>query len=432
VALTVKLVEKRLRDGIPGKWTDGAKGGGVRGLMLVVEGERSAYWELRWQRNKRTRTMGLGSARDLPLAAARQKGREERERIARGIDPLEVKQKDREKQQQAEAKRLTFKQAAVACHAALEPGWTNARTGDEFLSSLERWAYSHIGSLDVASVGKNDVLRVLEQKLPRAGGGTFWVKHSQTADRTRARIHKVLDWAEARGYRPEGLGNPARWKGYLDKLLVAPRAVAPVQHLRALSYPEVPALVAKLQADETVAAKALLLTILAAVRVGETLGATWGEINLDGANGPEWVIPKERMKSRKREHRVPLTPEMLRLIEQLPREEGNDFLFISAKTPGVAVTDATVTRALRLAGCTDTTHGFRSSFSDFAAERTAFPSIVAELCLAHRVGNAVENAYRRSDLVVKRRKLMEAWSKYCCTPPAAGAVVAMRRDAAHA
>jgi hypothetical protein len=153
--------------------------------------------------------MGLGSARDLSLAAAREKARRERERLANGVDPLDLKRQDREAQREADAKRLSFRQAAERCHEAAAPGWSDPRTGDEFLGSLQRWVYPHIGSLDVAAIDKDAILKVLEQRLPDRmgrgeGGGTFWVKRSQTADRTRQRIERVLDWAEARGFRPSG------------------------------------------------------------------------------------------------------------------------------------------------------------------------------------------------------------------------------------
>src|SRR5262249_44344741 len=228
MALTVKRVEKLLRAGVPGKHTDT---GDVRGLMLCIESKSSAHWLLRFQRAGRVRHMGLGSARDVPLAAARTKARRERERLADGVDPLAVKHAERATAAAAAARKLTFKEAAERCHEALAAGWSNPHHANEFISSLRRWVYPHIGNLDVAAVGKDEVLRVLEQRLPdRIGkgtdGSTFWVAHSQTADRTRNRIQRVLDWAEARGFRPAGTPNPARWAGFLDQLLAKPRKIA--------------------------------------------------------------------------------------------------------------------------------------------------------------------------------------------------------------
>jgi integrase len=413
-ALTVKRVEKLLRAGARDKHTDGD----VRGLMLCVESKTSAYWLLRYQRNNVVKHMGLGSARDVSLAAVRERARRERERLAGGVDPLELKRKDREAQRQAEAKRHTFKQAAERFHAVLEPGWSSSHHSDEFINSLQRYAYPHIGSLDVAAVGKDEVLRVLEQKLPSrikgADGGIFWNAKTITADRVRSRIERVLSFAEARGWRAEGMPNPARWAGFLDVLLQKPRAISPVQHMRSVPYPEVPAVMAALAADQNVAAQCLRFIILTAARLGEALRATQTEV--EPLEAAEWVIPAARMKGRK-EHRVPLSPQAVELLDSLYRQEDNPYLFISTRTPGTHVVASTLTIALRNAGCSATTHGFRSSFRVWAAERTNFPSEVVEAALAHAVENKVEAAYKRTTFFEKRRRLMEAWGKFCCTPP---------------
>jgi integrase len=385
--------------------------------MLCVESKTSAYWLLRYQRNKIVKHMGLGSAHDVSLAAVRVRARRERERLADGIDPLELKRKDREAKRQAEAKRLTFKDAAVRCHAALEKGWTSSHHSDEFINSLQRYVYPHIGNLDVSAVGKDEVLRVLEQKLPSrikgTDGGVFWHTKTITADRVRARVQTVLDWAEARGFRPAGTPNPARWAGFLDVLLQKPRKIAPVKHMAAVPFAEVPAVMAALATNQNVAAQCLRFIILTACRLGEALRATWTEVDLEAA---EWTIPASRMKAR-REHRVPLSPQAVELLRSLYREDGNPYLFISTRTAGAHVVESTVGIALRDAGRRETIHGFRASFKTWAEERTNFPGIIVELSLAHRVGNAVENAYRRSDLTTKRAKLMQAWGKYITSPP---------------
>jgi integrase len=205
--------------------------------------------------------------------------------------------------------------------------------------------------------------------------------------------------------------NPARWRGYLQEALPAPRKVAPIKHLDAAPYQDVPRIMAALPPD--VNGNALRFVILNAARLGEALGARWDEIDLDSA---EWVIPASRMKGR-REYRVPLSPQVVQLLKGLYREEGNPYLFVG-RTPGTSTANNTVLQALRRTGCHATIHGFRSSFSTWASERTNFPGIIVELSLAHRVGNAVENAYRRGDVIVKRRKLMKACGKFCTTPPA--------------
>jgi integrase len=369
--------------------------------------------------------MGLGSARDLGLAEARAKARREREKLAGGVDPLELKRQERDAQRAAAAKQITFQQAAERYHEAHQASWSSAHYSNEFLGSLKRWAFPHIGALDVAAIGRDEVLRVLEQKLKR-GDGTFWVKRAITADRTRNRIERVLDWAAVRGFRTGD--NPARWRGFLQEVLPAPRKNRPVQHLHAVPYDEVPAVMAGLAADATVAAQALRFAILTACRIGEAVGATWDEIDLDAA---EWVIPAARMKSR-REHRVPLSPQAVELLRGLYREEGNPSVFISVKTPGATVSKGTVLQALRRIGRAETVHGFRAAFSTWASERTRFALHVAELSLAHAVGSAVERAYRRTDLYLQRRKLMEAWGLFCTTPraeeAAKGKVVPLRRE----
>jgi integrase len=417
VGLSVKRVEKLLRAGAPGRHTDGD----VRGLMLCIEGPKSAHWLLRWQRDHKVRHMGLGSARDLPLASAREKARDQRERIARDIDPLERKHADREALRQAEAKRVTFKQAATRWYEAHQSKWTNAAYATEVLASLERYAFDHIGKLDVSAIDRDAVLRVLEQKLP-GEDGTFWTVRSQTADRTRNRVEKVLDFATVRGWRSGD--NPARWKSFLDQVLPAPRALAPVKHLAATPYDQLPRVMAAMAADGTVAAKAARFTIMTNARLSEAIEAPLeGEIDFEAR---EWRVPPERMKGR-RPHTVPLSPQAIELLKSLPTEEGNQFLFIGNQ--GAHVSGVSLTEALRRAGCTQTLHGMRSAFSDWAHERTSFPPIIIELSLAHRVGTATENAYRRTDLATKRRRLMEAWAKFCCTPPMEkqkGEVVALR------
>ena len=417
--LTVKKVAKLKSAGVPGKHTDL---GGVKGLMLCIEGKSSAHWLLRYQRDHVTRHMGLGSLRDVGLEAARKKALSEREKIADGIDPLEAKTKERAARKTAAAKTVTVRQAAERYHEAHEASWTSAHYAAEFLSSLKRWAYQHIGDREVAAIGKDDVLRVLEQKIK--GGGTFWTKRPITADRVRNRIERVLDFATVRGFRSGD--NPARWRAYLEEALPPPRRLRPVQHLRALAYGDVPGLMAVLAADETVAPQALRFTILTACRIGEALGATWDEIDLAAR---EWIIPAARMKSR-REHRVPLSPQAIELLKVLFREDGNRFLFVGAKTPGAAIAKATIMQALRRAGCNATVHGFRSSFSTWAHERSRFNNHVIELSLAHTVGTAVERSYRRTDLAEQRRKLLEAWSAFCTTPPVAeekkGKVLSLR------
>jgi integrase len=427
--LTVKKVEGFVRAGVPGKHTDT---GGERGLMLCIEGKHSAAWVLRYQRDHVVRHMGLGSVRtadragDRTLSEAREAAHEARNQLRDGIDPLAERRRKRDEKARAEAKRITFKEAAHRFHAAKEAEWTNDRHRDEFISSLERYAFAHVGALDVAAIDRDAVLRVLEQKLKT--GGTFWLMRPTTADRVRNRIERVLDFATARGFRSGD--NPARWKGFLDTLLPKPSKVAPVKNLAAVPYDQVPAVMAVLAADATVAAKALAFIIMTASRMSEALDATWGaEVDLANA---VWTVPATRMKSR-REHCVPLSPQVVALLRSLPREDNNPHLFISSKTAGKAVTEMTVTAALRRAGRSETVHGFRSSFRDWCGDRTGVAREVAEAALAHAVGDKAEQAYRRGSALEKRRRLMQQWATFCCTPATTtkADVVPMRaRDAA--
>jgi integrase len=411
-ALTVKRVQRLLSAGVKCKVTDAD----VRGLMLVVESKTSAFWTLRFQRNHKTSHMGMGSAFDVSLASVRERARRERERLADGIDPLALRRSDKAAKREAEAKRHTFRQVAEACHAALEPQWSSRHHSNEFINSLERYCFPIIGSADIASIDKDQILKVLEQRLPTrvkgATGDVFWNAKAITASRVRERLERVIDFATVRGWRSGD--NPCRWRGYLDTVLAAPRKIAPVRHMRSVDYREVPRVVAALSADPDVASKCLQLIILCACRLGEALRARWSEFSDLDAPEPVWLIPATRMKSR-REFRIPLSAPAVQLLRSLYTEPDNPHLFISNRTSG-HISESTVTLALRRAGCESTIHGFRSSFRVFAEEQANFPAIVAELALHHAVGSAVERAYQRSDLFLKRRKLMEQWGRFVTTP----------------
>jgi integrase len=303
---------------------------------------------------------------------------------------------------------------------------TNRKHAAQFLSTLKQYAFPRLGALDVAEIGTPHVLAVLEQKIPASKGnpaGVFWQVRTTTASRVRNRIELILDWASVRGHRPPGAPNVARWRGHLDQVLPAPGQVARITHHAAVPYAEIPTLMAELAKREGVAAQALRFTILVSARAGETLGATWNEIDLENAL---WVISGHRMKSR-RPHRVPLAPEAVQLLRGLYTEQNNPYIFVGPVTLG-RLSETALSAVLRRVGRTETVHGLRSSFSDWAHERTGHASHEIELSLAHSVGTDQEKAYRRGDMIDKRRKLMEAWAKFCCSPPAAqtGKVVSMQ------
>ncbi|MEJ0041954.1 MAG: site-specific integrase [Rhizomicrobium sp.] len=233
----------------------------------------------------------------------------------------------------------------------------------------------------------------------------IWRTKTVSANRLRGRIERILDWAIARGHR-DGL-NPARWRGHLDKMLAAPNKVSKVKHHSALPVSEIGGFVKQVRAMEGTGARALEFLILTAARSGEVRGATWKEINLDGK---VWTIPADRMKAG-REHRVALSIAAIKLLSALPRQEGAKFVFPSAT--GKKLSDMTLVAIMRRMEVEAVPHGFRSTFRDWTAERTNYPRDVAEMALAHAIGDKVEAAYRRGDLFEKRIRMMADWASFC-------------------
>ena len=230
---------------------------------------------------------------------------------------------------------------------------------------------------------------------------------SAPAGRLRGRIENVLDWASTRGYRQGD--NPARWRGHLENLLPKRGKVRKVRHHPALPYQEIGTFMAALRSQEGIAARALEFAILTAVRTGEAIGAVWDEIDL---RAKTWTIPAERMKGGLA-HRVPLSDAVVAIVESMKPLANARFVFPGTRAAKPLADSALADALKRLARDDLTVHGFRSTFRDWAAETTAFPREVAEMALAHVVGNKVESAYRRGDLLEKRRLLMDAWATYC-------------------
>jgi integrase len=426
LALTVKKASKLLRRGEPGRYLDSGSAG-ERGLYLVVGSRTNAHWELRYQIRGRTRWMGLGSARTFSLEEARERAKRERQRLVDKVDPLAIRRAERATQAAKATSALTFAEAAQRYHAQHEAKWSNKKHREQFLGTLREYAFPIIGGLDVAEITTPHVLAVLEQPvkaMKNYPAGALWTARATTASRVRNRIELVFDWCGARGYRAPAAPNPARWSGHLSEVLPEPRRVARIIHHAAVPYAEVPIVMAQLDKLSGVAVKALMFAILTATRTNEVLGACWEEVDLDNAM---WTIPAARMKSR-REFRQPLARRAIELLKELYTEAGNSYLFIGPKT-GTTLSATALVAALRRVGRNETTHGFRSSFSDWSHECTAHSNHTIELCLAHAVGSDVERSYRRGDMIDKRRKLMEQWAAFCMTPPAtrqAGKVVAMR------
>lgn len=373
--------------------------GGVAGLYLQVK-PPARTWVLRATIGERRRDMGLGGFPDVPLALAREKAREARVKIEQGLDPIEERRQVRSALKAAAAAARTFRECAEGFMDAKSAEWRNSKHRQQWANTLEQYAYPVIGSMLVRDVQLVQVLRILEP---------IWKTKTETASRLRGRLEAVLDWATVRGYRVGE--NPARWRGHLDKLLAAPTKVAKVQHHEALPVDAVPGFMADLRAKGGTGARALEFVVLTACRSGEVRGARWEEIDLDRG---EWTVPAERMKAGK-EHRVPLSARALKLLKALPRFEGTTLLFPSGK--GTPLSDMTLTKVMRDMGQTAVPHGFRSTFKDWASERTSYPNEVSEMALAHAIGDKVEAAYRRGELFEKRKRMMADWAAFCDRPP---------------
>ncbi len=372
--------------------------GGVAGLALKVKDTGAKSWVLRAMVGSKRRDYGLGGFPDVTLATAREAARAARAKIKAGIDPIDEARQARSALKATQAAAITFQKAAEAYINAHKEGWRNEKHTKQWTATLTTYAYPAIGNLLVQDVGLPQVLAVLEP---------IWKTKTETASRLRGRIEQILDWATARGYR-NGL-NPARWRGHLDKLLPKPSKVARVEHHDALPAAEVGNFMAALRKHEGMGAKALELVILTAARSGEVRGARWSEMDLD--NGL-WVVPGPRMKAGK-EHRVPLSEPAIALLKSIPRHAETDLIFVGAK--GGQLSDMTLSAVIRRMEAPCVPHGFRSTFRDWAAECTNYPSEMAEMALAHTISDKVEAAYRRGDLFEKRRKMMADWAAFCAT-----------------
>ena len=381
------------------------------GLYLQVAEGGTKSWLFRFMKDGRARKMGLGPVHTVTLAMAREKATEARRLLLEDIDPIEARKKARQSARFEASKALTFRECAEKYIAARKAGWKNEKHAAQWSATLETYVYPHFGDVPVASVDVGLVLKALEP---------IWSTKTETASRVRGRIESVLNWAAARNYRNGE--NPARWRGHLDHLLPARRDVAKVKHHAALPYSEMPAFMAVVRNMDGVSPRALEFAILTAARTGETVGARWSEIDLDAKM---WTIPSERMKAG-REHRVPLSGRALEILASLPREKRNKYVFVGDKA-GRPMSNMAMLMVLRRMKRDDlTVHGFRSTFRDWAAEQTAYPNEMVEMALAHIVSNKTEAAYRRGDMLERRRRLMEDWSTFCDQPAGTNNIVPMR------
>jgi integrase len=370
------------------------------GLYLQVSAGGAKSWIFRFMLDGRAREMGLGPLHTIPLAEARKRAAECRKMRLDGMDPIEARSTQRGQKKLEAAKAMTFDACAAAYIDAHKAGWQNAKHREQWPNTLNTYASPVFGSVPVQAVDVGLVMRALEP---------IWQTKPETASRLRGRIEAVLDWATAREYRKGE--NPARWRGHLDKLLPARSKVRKVEHHPALPYDELADFVVELRRQEGIAARALEFLILTAARTGEVIGARWDEVDLEEKI---WVVPAARMKAG-REHRVPLSAAAVAILEEMKQIRESDFVFPGGKKGKPLSNMAMLAVLKRMDRGELTAHGFRSSFRDWAAERTNFPHEVAEMALAHTVGDKVEAAYRRGDLFQKRRQIMEAWARFCVT-----------------
>lgn len=386
--------------------------GGVAGLMLQITPTGGRTWLLRVAVGDKRREIGLGPYPEVTLAQAREKAREAKEAIRDGKDPVEERKAARAALVAAQRRGLTFSTAIERCLASKLDAFRNEKHKAQWRATLTTYAEPQLGDMLVSQITTQDVLRVLEP---------IWATKTETASRLRGRIEAVLSWATVAGHRTGD--NPARWAGNLKELLPAASKVAKEENHPALMLDDAAAWFAALREREGMGARALEFLALCAARSGEVRGAVWSEIDLDKGI---WTVPAARMKM-DREHRVPLSPAAIALLRALPRMQGSDLVFPAPR--GGMLSDMTVSATMKRihqaeldagrAGFVDRVskrpavpHGLRSTFRDWVAERTNFPGEMAEVALAHRISNAVEAAYRRGDMMEKRRRMMAAWEAF--------------------
>jgi integrase len=393
----------------PGYLSDGG------GLYLQVTASGARSWIFRFALARRRREMGLGPYPAVSLAAARKLASAARSLAKARQDPIAARDGERVRKRLEDARGITFDNAVEQFLTGNEVGWKNEKHRQQWRNTLRTYASPVMGALPVADIDTSHVTRVLDP---------IWHKKPATASRVRGRIERILDWARVRGYRGAG-ENPARWRGHLEETYPASGKVRRVKHHAAVPIDAMPAVYARLRESDRLAALALRFVILTASRASEGLGATWQEIDLDEA---VWTIPAARMKAG-REHRVPLSREAVTIIRKLGELRTGMHVF-PGRDVGRPLSLNPLFWALRAAGGGEATvHGFRSTFRDWAAERTNISREVAEMALAHTIGDKVEAAYRRGDLMKKRAAMMQAWANFVRTMPADNVVPIGRQRA---
>lgn len=383
--------------------------GGVTGLNIQVQPSGNKSWIMRIRIGGKRREMGLGAYPDTGLAAAREKARELRDKVANGADPVAERQAAKAAVVVEQARSITFNEAAKRFLLWKSEEFSNPKHAEQWRSTLATYASPVLGKMQVRDIDVNDVQRTLEP---------IWLIKTETASRLRGRIEGVLAWATVGGYRSGD--NPARWGGNLDAVMPKPGKVTKGDNQPAVTLNDMPAWFAALRKREGLAARGLEFLTLCASRSGEVRGMTWDELDLEAGL---WTIPAARMKAG-REHRVPLSDAAVKLLKGLDRREDSPYVFPAVR--GGMLSDMTLSAVMRRMNEAEpgrwvdrvskrpaVPHGLRSTFRDWASEKTDFPRDMAEIALAHNVGSEVERAYRRGDMAEKRRSMMAEWADFC-------------------
>jgi integrase len=360
------------------------------------------------------RLFGLGPYPQVPLALAREKAAKILAGIKSGVDPKSEQKATRSALIQAAARAKTFEECAAAYLKSHAKSFRDQKSYKQWISTLETYVYPFIGQMAVADIGMRDVLSIFQQDIKDSKTGViegeFWHVRTVTAERLLGRVRAVLDFAIVNEYRSGT--NPATWKGYLDTVLASPRKISKEKHHAALPYKDLGDFMVTLRTNQSISALALEFLVLTAVRSGSVRNATWLEINF---RDKLWVIPPEHTKTNK-EHRVPLCPQAIAVLKKAKSVAVSDIVFPSPT--GKALSDMALSelmRGMRQRGelqAEAVPHGFRSTFRDWAAEQTSFPEEIRKLASGHTVGNAVDRAYQRTDLLDKRRQLMNRWGAF--------------------
>lgn len=372
---------------LPGRYTDTK----TKGFQLLIKPSGAKYWLLRFALNGKRQELGLGSFPEVMPKQAREMAQEARVLINKGINPIEQKKSSKEALM---TKRKTFGEFASECIANKQAEWSNDKHKNQWANTIKTYAFPFIENKPINEVDTTDILKILSP---------IWANKTETASRLRGRLEWILSAATTLKLR-SGM-NPAFWRGHLQTILPKPAKITKVKHHKALPYRAVPDLIARLKQVNGVSALALEFTILNASRTGEVIGGLKKEIE-----GGIWTIPADRMKARK-EHRLPLCDRSLELVAiASAMDEGSPYLFSKNGKP---LTNMAMPMLIRRMGLDVTIHGFRSTFRDWVSEETTHSPEVAEMALAHTIRNKVEAAYRRGDLLERRRLLMTDWQGYC-------------------